>query len=146
MHAIQNVTGTYVQHINPVFVLKEYCSSQCFCSDVAPNNNNDSTYTILEVDTIDDCNISSICIHNDSFEEPCSGLRVKFACGGSAAVFICPIYISISSLSDSEIPSEELIVVPINWLGVNGMIDPMNKEVGYVSFMKHNIKQLILLL
>lgn len=113
MHAIQNVTGTYVQHINPVFVLKEYCSSQCFCSGVAPNNNKDSTYSILKVDTTDDCNISSICINSDSFEDPCSGVRVKFACGGSAAVFICQIYISISGLSDSEIPSEELIVVPM---------------------------------
>ena len=48
----------------------------------------------------------------------------------------------ISGLTDTEMPQRDFIVVPIEGLGINGRIDPRNKEVGYVCFMKHDVKQL----
>ena len=39
-------------------------------------------------------------------------------------------------------PAEEFIVVHIEGLGINGIIDPRNNEVGYVYFMKSDVKQI----
>ena len=142
MDIIQMVTGTFVQPINPAFLLNEDCSSQYFYSGIAPNRNKDKTYSRVKVDAIDDRNRSSIWINGDSSQEPCSGIRVKYACGGSAAGFIYPICILISGLNDSEMPNEDCVVVNVEGLGINGRIDPRNKEVGYVCFMKKNVKQL----
>ena len=139
---IQMVTGTFVQPINPAFLLNEDCSSQYFYSGIAPNRNKDKSYSRVKVDAIDDRNRSSIWINGDSSEEPCSGIRVKYACGGSAAGFIYPICILISGLNDSEMPNEDFVVVNVEGLGINGRIDPRNKEVGYVCFMKKDVKQL----
>ena len=142
MDLIQTVTGTFVQPINPAFLLNEDCSSQYFYSGIAPNTNKDKSYSRVKVDAIDDRNRSSIWINGDSSEEPCSGIRVKFACGGSAAGFIYPICILISGLSDNEMPNEDFVVATVEGLGINGRIDPRNKEVGYVCFMKKDVKQL----
>ena len=139
---IESVTGTFVKPINPAFLLNEDCSSQYFYSGIAPNTNKDNSYSRVKVDAIDDRNRSSIWINGDSSEEPCSGIRIKYACGGSAAGFIYPICILVSGLSDTEMPGEDFIVVPVEGLGINGRIDPRNKEVGYVCFMKRDVKQL----
>ena len=85
---------------------------------------------------------SNIWVNRDSTEEPCTGIRVKYACGGSAAGFIYPICILISGLSETEIPGEDFVVVHVEGLRINGRIDPRNKEVGYVCFMKWDVKQL----
>ena len=139
---IQKVTGTFVEPINPAFLLNEDCSSQYFYSGVAPNSNKDKSYSRVKVESIEDRNRSSIWINSDSSEEPCSGIRVKFACGGSAAGFVYPIVILISGLSDSEMPKDDFLVVEMKGMGINGRIDPRNEEIGYVCFMKHDVKQL----
>ena len=131
-----------MQPINPAFLLNKDCSSQCFYSGIAPNANKDNSYSRVKVESIEDRNRSSIWINSDSTEEPCSGVRVKFACGGSAAGFVYPICILISGLKDSEMPSEDFVVVKLKGLGINGRIDPRNEEVGYICFMKHDVKQL----
>ena len=116
MDVIQNVTGTFVQPINPAFLLNEDCSSQYIYSGIARNINKDKSYSRVKVDAIDDHNRSSIWINGDSSEEPCSGIRVKYACGGSAAGFIYPICILISGLSDSEMPNEDFVVATVEGL------------------------------
>ena len=113
MDIIQMVTGTFVQPINPALLLNEDCSSQYFYSGIAPNRNKDKSYSRVEVDAIDDRNRSSIWINGGSSEEPCSGIRVKYACGGSAAEFIYPICILISGLNDSEMPNKNFVVVNV---------------------------------
>ena len=139
---IQKVTGTFVEPINHIFLLNEDCSSQYFYSGLAPNSNKDKTYSRVKVESIEDRNRSSIWVNSDSSEEPCSGIRVKFACGGSAAGLVYPIVILISGLSDSEMPNDDFLVVEMKGMGINGRIDPRNEEIGYVCFMKHDVKQL----
>ena len=139
---IESVTGTFVKPINPAFLLNEDCSSQYFYSGIASNTNKDNSYSRVKVDAIDDRNRSSIWINGDSSEEPCSDIRIKYSCGGSAARFIYPICILVSGLSDTEMPGEDFIMVPVEGLGINERIDPRNKEVGYVCFMKRDVKQL----
>lgn len=39
-------------------------------------------------------------------------------------------------------PLKEFIVEPMKGLGINGRIDPRNKGVGYICFMKHDINHL----
>ena len=48
----------------------------------------------------------------------------------------------ISSLSDSEMTNEDFVVATVEGLGINGRINPRNKEAGYVCFMKKDVKQL----
>ena len=88
MNIIQAVTCQFVKPINPAFLLNEDCSSQYFYSGIAPNTKKDKSYSKVRVDAIDDRNRSSIWINSDSTEEPCTGIRIKFACGGSAAGYI----------------------------------------------------------
>lgn len=71
----------------------------------------------------------------------CIGVQVKCVSGGSEARCTYPIYIFIAGLSDIETPSDNFIVVPMNELDINRRIDPRNKELGYVYFMKDDIKQ-----
>lgn len=139
MTIIQSVTGVYVKPIHPEFLLNEDCSSRYFFSGKAPNTSKDKSYLSVNVAAIDDRNRSSIWINTDSTEEPCSCIRIKFACGDSAAGYIYPICILLSGLSDAEISKQDFIVVPIEGLGINGRIDPRNKEVVYVCLMKHNV-------
>ena len=108
--------------------------------------NNDNSYSIVKVASIEDRNMSSIWINSDPTEEPCGGVRVKFARGGSAAGFVYPICILISGLTDSEMPSKYLDVVKLKGLGINGRIDPRNEEVGYICFMKYDMIPLHFLL
>ena len=49
MDLIQTVTGTFVQPINPAFLLNEDCSSQYFYSGIAPNTNKDKSYSRVKV-------------------------------------------------------------------------------------------------
>ena len=70
------------------------------------------------------------------------GVRVQSACGGSAGGYIYPIVILVSWLSDSEMPSDDFIVFPVEGMTINGHIDPRNRELGYACFMKQNVKQI----
>ena len=59
-------------------------------------------------------------------------IRVKFACGSSAAGFLYPIVIQVSNLSTDEMPTDDFVVVPIPGLTVSGNIDPRSNELGYL--------------
>ena len=61
--------------------------------------------------------------------------------GGSAGGFIYPVVIVLSGLSKDELPNNDFLVVQIEGLSVNGHIDPMNKEVGYIYFLGSNVPQ-----
>lgn len=134
------VTGTFVKPINPEFSLNEDCSSQYIYDRVVPNTRKNNSYSRVKVDATNDRNKSNIWVNGDITEEPFTVIRVRYSYGGSAAGCIYPICILISGLSDSEMPSDDFIVVPMKELGINGRIDPRNTEVGYVCFVKHDVK------
>ena len=79
---------------------------------------------------------------SESHNDISAGVRVKFACGGSADGYIYPIVILVSGLSDTENPNENFIVVPVEGMIINGHINPRNNELGYAYFMKHDVKQI----
>ena len=72
---------------------------------------------------------------DDTTDTVCKGIRVKFACGGSAGRFIYPIFILVSNLSVAEFPSNDFKVIPVKGLSINGHIDPRSKELGYLCLM-----------
>lgn len=125
--------------INPAF-FKTAQASQCFYCGIAPNANKDNSYSRVNVDAIDVYDRSIIEIDSDSSEELYNRIRAKYTCGRSAAAFIHPICILIISLSYSDGPLEDFIVVPIKGLGSNGRTDPRKREVGYLCFIKRDVK------
>ena len=68
-------------------------------------------------------------------ETICKGIRIKYACGGSAAGLIYPIYIFVSNLSKAEFPNEQFVIVPINGLTTTNDVDPRCKKVGYMCLV-----------
>ena len=73
-------------------------------------------------------------------------IRIKYACGGSAAGVLYPICIIVSGLSKDELPNDEFAVVPIKGLSINGHIDHRNKEVGYMCLIGYTVAQTFFLL
>jgi len=69
------------------------------------------------------------------------GIRVKFACGGSAGGFVYPICVVVSNLTQAEFPSDDFKVVPVKGLSINGHINPRSKEVGYLCLLGTNVSQ-----
>lgn len=59
---------------------------------------------------------SSIWINSDSSQESCKWIRIQFACGGSVAGYVYPTCILISVLSDTKLPTRNIIVVHIEGL------------------------------
>lgn len=77
---------------------------------------------------------------NNTSEE-CKGIRVEYTWEGSIAEFLCPICIMDSGLSKEEISNMQFVEVPIEWLPINGHIDPRNNEVGYMYLIGYVVTQ-----
>ena len=77
---------------------------------------------------------------DDTKSTTCKGVRVKFACGEYGAGYLYPTVIMIN-LSKEELPSNDFKVLPIKVLCINGNMDPIYKELGYVHLMGSNVKQ-----
>ena len=68
-------------------------------------------------------------------------MRVKYTCGGSVAGFLYPMCVIISGLSKDELQKEECVVIPIKGLSINGIIDPRDRDVGYVCLIGSHVPQ-----
>lgn len=121
--------------MNHAFLLNEYYSSQYFNSGITPNTNRYQSNSRVNVYAIDDRNQNSIWINNESSEEPCKEVRIKFACEGSGVGYVYPICVLISRLSDNEMLSRCFIVAHTEGLQINGMIDHRNMDEGCVYFI-----------
>ena len=71
----------------------------------------------------------------------CKGIDIKFTCGGSAAGFVYSIYIVILNPSKQEIPNDDVVVVHIKGISINGHTDLRSEEVGYVYLIGSNLPQ-----
>ena len=69
----------------------------------------------------------------------CKIIRVKYACGGSAAGFVSPICIIALQLSKEEFPSNNFVVVRIEGLSINSHIDLCSTEAGYMCLIGTNL-------
>ena len=138
---IEKVIGAHIKPIHPAYLLNEDCSSQYYYAGTATDSKKQSKLARATTQTLLDRNKSSIWRNADTEDRTCKGIRVKFACGGSAGGFVYPVVIVLSGLSKDELPNDDFLVVPIEGLSVNGHIDPRNKEVGYMCCLCSNLPQ-----
>ena len=143
---LRKVNGTNFGPINTAFLANEDYSNQYYYAGAAPSTSKDESYSQVRSKSLDDRNKSSMWTKSTSNNEIGVGVRVKFSCGGSAGGYIYPIFILVPGLSDAEMPSDNFIVVPVEGMTTNGHIDPRNRELGYVCFMKHDFKKYTFLL
>ena len=132
-----NVTGAHFKPIFHAYILNEDCTSQYYFAGTSSNYK----WARVTKNTIQNRNKDSMWSNTDSIDGICKGIRVKYACGGSAAGFLYPICIIISGLSKDEMPKEEFVVIPIEGLSINGHVDPRNKEVGYTCLIGSHVPQ-----
>lgn len=66
---------------------------------------------------------------------------MKYACGGSSAGCICPIWIVVSGLLKDELPNDDFVVIHIEGLSINGHIDPRNRHVECMCLIGANDPQ-----
>ena len=138
---MKDVTGSHFKPIFPAYVLNEDCSSQYYFAGTTINDTKTNSWARVKTASLENRNKDSMWSNNDTTEGVCKGIRIKYACGGSAAGFIYPICIIVSGLSKEELPKDDFTVVPIEGLSINGHIDPRNKEVGYMCLIGSNVSQ-----
>ena len=126
---LKDVTGAHFRPILPAYILNEDCSSQYYFSGTTINDQGYNGWARVKTKTLESRNKDSIWSNNDTTEGVCKGIRVKYACGGSAAGFLYPICIMVSGFSKDELTNDQFVVVPIIGLSINGHIDPRNNEV-----------------
>ena len=141
LELLKMVTGSHFKPIFPAFLLNEDCSSQYYFSGSMKNDHSNNGWSHVTETSLERRSTDSMWISDKAQDNVCKGIRVKFACGGSAAGFLYPICILVSNLNQQELPSDDFIVVPIPGLAVNGHIDPRCEEVGYLCLMGQNVSQ-----
>ena len=135
LNIMKRVTGSHFKPILPAFLLNEDSSSQYYFSDSARNDCANSGWSRVKDDSLKTRGKDSLWTTGNNDKHPSSGIRVKFACGGSAGGFLYPICVLVSNLSSQELPSEDFHVYPIPGLAINGHIDPRCEDVGYLCLM-----------
>lgn len=69
----------------------------------------------------------------------CNGIWMRFTVTFSASGMVAPIYITITGLTEADMPRSKVpngqLVIPIEGLTYDGSVDPRNKEIGYVVFI-----------
>ena len=138
---LTRVTGNHFKPIHPAFLLNEDCSSQYYFSGTTKNDSANNGWSRVDTDSLITRKKDAIWSPDESRNNVCKGIRIKFACGGSGGGFTYPICILVSNLSKSELPTDEFSVVPIQGLSINGHIDPRNEEIGYLCLMGSNVPQ-----
>ena len=136
-----SVTGSHFKPILPAYLLNEDCSSQYYCSGSIKGDNVNNGWSRVSTDSLVARNKDSMWTPDESRDTVCKGIRIKFACGGSAGGFVYPICILVSNLSKDELPSNDFKVVPIKGLTINGHMDPRSNEVGYLCLVGCNVAQ-----
>lgn len=67
-------------------------------------------------------------------------LRVRHTFSMSAGGFLAPIFVSVTGLTEAELPSatclDSLLIVQVAGLAVGSAVDPRNKHIGYVAFIR----------
>ena len=122
-----DVTGAHFKPILPAYILNKDCSSQYYFVGDSCKNCTDNSWARVGIESLVSRNKDSIWSNNYSTKGLCKGIRVRYICGGSAAGFIYPICVIISSLSKDEIQQKEFVVIPIEGFSINGYIDLKNK-------------------
>ena len=141
LNLLNQVTGSFFKPINPSYLLNEDCSSQYYFSGTSTSDPHSNGWSRVTTESIVNRNKDSIWKNDPDGDKTCKGIRVKFACGGSAGGFIYPICIAVSGLSTTELPGDQWVVVPIKGLSINGHIDPRNQELGYLCLIGTNVPQ-----
>ena len=119
--------------MNEDFISQYYFSGSVNCDCL---NNGWSRVTI---NSLVNYKKDSIWTSNTSTYITYKGIRINFSCGGSAAGFVCHIYIVISNLYKQELHNDYFLVVPINGISINGHIDCRSEEVGYICLIGSNV-------
>ena len=138
---MKSVTGSHFKPVHPAYVLNEDCSSQYYCSGSVKDDHAHNGWSRVKEDSLCARSKDAIWSRDEKKDMVCKGIRVKFACGGSAGGFVYPICIVVSNLSKTEFPSSDFKVVPIKGLSINAHIDPRSTEVGYLCLLGSNVSQ-----
>ena len=108
---MRDVTGCHFKPIKPAYLLNEDCSSQYYCSGTTKGDPRNNGWSRATTDSLKSRNKDSIWSADETRNTVCKGIKVKFACGGSAGGFIYPICILISNLNTTEFPSNDFKVI-----------------------------------
>ena len=138
---VKKTTGSNFKPMNPSYLLNEDATSQYYFSGVSAKDKNSNGWSRVTTESLTNRNKDSIWTNSTDNDAPCKGIRIKFACGGSAGGFIYPLCILVSNISKEELPGKDFVVVPVEGLSINGHIDPRNKEIGYLVLMGSNVPQ-----
>ena len=141
MKLIENTTGAHHKPVNPAYLLNEDYSSQYYFAGPSRKNNINNTWERITEESLFNRNKDFMWCEDNDDSGICKGIRVKFACGGSAAGFIYPIYIIVSQLSIGKFPSNDFVVVLVEGLSINCHIDPRNREIGCMRLVRENVPQ-----
>ena len=103
-------------------------------------NNKESLYIVAKPTELkNECSSSSsrnIYKQRASGDAHCRGVRIvinsTFTAGGLSA----PIFVSVFGLSDIEMPSSEIIIVPVPGLSVGSHQDVYSRGIGFLTFIK----------
>ena len=93
------VTGAHFKPLFSACILNKDCSSQYYVAGTLHDDHINNRWLRVTTNSLTNRNKDSMWSNNESNEGVCKGIPVKYACGGSAAVFIYPICIIVSGLS-----------------------------------------------
>ena len=99
LRKLKDTTGAHFQHITPAYLLNEDCSNQYYFSGSAKIDGLNNGWYRVTTESLVNGYTDSIWTNDTSKDVTCKGICIKFACGGSIAGFVYPVYIVISNLS-----------------------------------------------